>query len=530
MLTVQFHVQDPIESKGWREVDSDRYDCKKFEETMSDCESRKIKLKIILYTLISFGIYYLRLKCTNSGQSDLQNLQNKRIVHYISLSREEDLKIANAAKNSLYRGLSKDLRKREEWLQARENVKAQQLEKQLKNTSDTEVMLGDSILKSCMQEVKAYRKIAKDLEDIIDNKRIYFLEHLYNQNRDLTFAIEKYFNLNEEETTNENLIKLLYSFLNDDNIKELISQAIQAAKKMDPIRKTVFHQKFELFREAYWNLENKPDWLIAVALQEEAVLFDYIVQLFKIGNSFKTTFINLYYERENTFNRCLEIMSKKLTPNPMIKNEVEESFLKWKKLLGKIEKNLAAKLNEKTELRYTLSDYFKDELSRIGFNSEFIRPLLANEITASYIKNYFSGHSTDIFNALSKLIEDPLKQSEALRKCQKKIDEELVRKQEAKKNLESSDFKVTLEVLNEFINQAEIYDAVILLVEGEYFIKAQYPNYHDPEFFKFLQKLEQTDFFAQKIQPQANESLYIRFQPFFGRIRIFKEIIEMIVS
>jgi hypothetical protein len=249
-----------------------------------------------------------------------------------------------------------------------------------------------------------------------------------------------------------------------------------------------------------------------------------------MGCSFKTAFINLYHDRENTFNRCLEIMNKKLAPNPMIKNEVEESFLKWKILLVKIEKNLAVQLNETTDLRYTLSDCFSEELSQLGFNSDFIRPLLANEITAPYIKNYFSGHSTDIYNALFNLIEDPLKQNEALKKCQKKIDEEHLKKQDAKRNLESSDFKVTLDVLNEFINQTEVYDAVTLLVEGEYFIKAQYPNYHDPEFFKFLKKLEQTEFYAQKTNPKANESLYIRFQPFFGRIRIFKEIIEIILK
>ena len=101
MLTVMFHVHLPQNARKWELLDSDRYDCLRYKQQMSSKTRTKIILQIVFFTIATFGLYLVKLNCTQSGINDLKNLKKRRIIHYLStVHLKEDISFKRTINNS----------------------------------------------------------------------------------------------------------------------------------------------------------------------------------------------------------------------------------------------------------------------------------------------------------------------------------------------------------------------------------------------------------------------------------------------
>lgn len=512
-LTTRFHVSLPTNTSNWKHINEEDVHAKYsiYEVSMSQCERIKVILEIVFKAIATAGIYYfIYLRCTKDGKVDLENLNKRTFVHYIRNKRDEDLfptKLINKETIDKHLVTGKEIHQHSQLLER--NVHRQESRPPVK------VVLLTDIFKTYIQQVKSFRILCKDIKEIIQTKRMYFLDFVHEKNAKLSEAIEKF--LNSNEVDNYNFIRLMTPFLKEKDLSEILKNAIEAAAKIQDEKKTIYHEKFEEFQSAYQHLNSKLDWLIS--LRENRDLLSFVQEMCSFGDHYSPRFKNFYDDHYGFFNECLESM-KEFKTDDEVKHYLVKDFQNWKELYNEGNKNIAMELSKNPYgVYYTLFLHLNEKLDEIGFNEDFQTTLSLNEIDINFIILFFSKVTQEVYLKLYKLMHDRKIKSDAMAKCQDKLTKVKNKAIDALEKIELPETKSAFNKMkNYFIEHRDFNDAVYMMVEIEPMVQIHNPNEFNEDFFKFFKRLKQSEFFIVGSNARCNQNFYKDFNKYFKKL------------
>lgn len=514
-LTIRFHHHPPADISKWKLVNPNEAQpqYKVYEEEISKCEKFKIILGIVIKSFFTLGTYYfIYLKCTKDGKTDLENLKMRRFVHYVPNQRPEN--VERVSRQGIHQLNVKGIEQHAALIERNKaHVENQDIQ--------VDVIALTDIFKSCMQQVRDCRAICTNIKDVIQNKRAYFLEHIYEKNEALSAALEKFLNLSNEEQDSYNFIRLLAPFLKEKDLSELLKNAVESTKNAQKEKKTVHHEKFEAFQNALDNLSSKLDWLISI--RENKLLLQFIGKVFQMGDHYSPSFKPLYEQHKVLYDKCLQSMEAVDEANLEMKKNIEESFLQWKKLKEELEKNLASEIAEQTHgVYYTLNEFLHHQLEEAGFDEEFqsvVDSDDSNAINVSYVELHFSGKAQEVLYKVQNLLNDKKNKVAAQRECLKKIEQAKRDQEVALEKAKAPETLAAFEKMKKcFIDSIDYNDAVYAFVEIEILFGTLHKDIAN--LFEFMKILKKSEFFIKADKAVCDEEFYKDFNEYFPHVDV----------
>lgn len=531
-LTVRFHEHLPVNISKWRPVNPNEAHVKYkvYEETICRREYFKIVLGILLKSFFTLGTYYfIVLRCTDDGKEDLKNLKKRVFVHYLPNYRPNLAKVERVSKEKVHLVSEKGIALHTELVVRNQLKEVPEVPNRLKDTALIQEIPLTSLFKIYMKQVQDLRLVCAGVKDIIQSKRAYFLEHLHQQNLELSAAIEKFSNLGLEQQDSYQFIRLLTPFLKDQDFLELLKKAVEVSKKAQHEKKSIYHEKFEEYHEALNRLDSKVDWMIAIHKNKK--LFLFVEKMSEFGEHYSPRFGSFYENFKSLYTECLQSMNQ-VKVKSSFRKELEENFLKWKKSARELQKNLARGLGEKTfGVSYTLADYLEEQLEKFGFDETFQWAVNANKIDFAFIDLFFSGKAQAVLQNIDKLLMDEKIKQAAMNECRKKIQVAKDEEEKAIKEAEEPATRLAFEKMKKcFIQSPDYNDAVFSLVEMELILKTFHPEQVDARFFDFMHTLKQSSFFIKGEKALCDKEFYHDFHNYFTSIDLLIAQIKSIVK
>lgn len=528
-LTIFFHSSLPVESAKWEKERPDRTDCEKYSEKMTGLQHFKIVSKIVGYTIITLGLYWIRLKCSKSGMEDLKNLKARHIIHYIS----RDSKLSYADRIDRVTGkVITHISSKEQELRKKERAARIKRDSGLKNlkqmqTGEIEQLLSDDI-RFCMDKVKTYREISKDIKEILRNKKNYFLEHLYKENAALTISIEKYLNFNDHEQTSFHFMQLLAPFLGEEGLEALLKKAISNAKNINQPKKSIYQERFEEFQIAADELSSKNNWFLSLRGYKD--LFDIAYDLLSLEDQYSTKFIKIYEKGKSAFEKCLATMKDKVVVNKELKTEIKNHFNEWRRVAFELQKNMAPEIAENLqrnrdseearkdyyEVNFNLRKFLRKQLVEAGLDEEIQLAISTNKMNHRFIKIHEDAKKP--LQKIKSLLENKPLMQEAIKDCEALILEAREYDKEAEKNYQETSAQKAFMALKSYHDMPQMRDFVTIILEAQIFLEKFYPKEIDPDYFEFYKVLKGSEFFDNITLKAPDKEFYKTFKKYFDHI------------
>lgn len=528
-LTTRFHPHMPPEAHQWKKTTSSSQSCVAFVENMTDGDRRQIIFKIVSYTIISLGLYWIKLKCSKSGQEDLKNLANRHIIHYIS---HQGLPPTDGEVQDIYhrsnKVSNKEIERREELRKARttQRGKINNVESLLNGTNQEEI---SDLFSTCIKHVRSFQTLCTDISQLVKDKKIRFLQKVYKLNPSLTFALDSFFNLNDNEQNSFNFIKHLSTFIKDTNLESILKTALGKAKDVRKEKKSIYLEPFENFRTAIFKLSNKNEWLIS--LKDDKELFTLAYELLSLNEQFSGKFIDIYKKSGDNFNRCLDSMHNVLVMDKDIMENIKKHFEDWREIAQILQYNLALDLSGgPSNVVYNLRHYLKKELDDAGLKEEMQRAIAPIEMNYRFIKVHFNGIAGETLLKVKKLLDNDEFKTGARKNCAEIITKAKNEEKDANLKVNAHQTVKAFKMLKYYHSSQKIRDFVSLILEAESIIRELYPTYVDEKYFEFLKILRFSEFYERGNEALCDIGFYKCFQPYFDQLGYFQEFTVIIFN
>lgn len=477
-LTVRTHSATTYTPPSWSLLASDRPGYAKFSAVMPQKERSALLTKIIILSVITFGIYYLCLLCTKH----LSNLKNRIMIHYIP----------SRAKNV---------------------TNAKRLEPFTIPDFSQKVIKG--AFAKGLEQAKAFRQIAQDISEIIKNKKELFLFELHNKNPDLACKLEEYFSKPDEGQRQSEFLAIVNEFLDMQDAQELLKSVVASVKAADPRQTTAGQKAFAEFMQAFLKLPSELDWQFSLQNSPEqlALACDLLDSRYHL-----THFLKIYDNDPAAIQALLKTMQNVPVASAIQKKDIETKFETCKRLREKLFENIALRISphDTREVYYSMNSYLYKKDIYIAEIEEFKNATEWNKINPKFVHLYLQKKIERYLQGISNLLDTHKHAAE--KKCQKLI---------AKFPLhpvKTSDVYKTPEVLQAFKKITELQqnslEVLQLLAELRYFLS---DVLFQKQLFDFA-----NDVVVGKFADQPTYDFYKKFHPYFRNIDAYKEVINQI--
>lgn len=383
-----FNIQTHNKNHGslpqaWHAQQSDRPGYNKYEEKMGKARALFSWIGVVVLSIFSFSGYFIYLMKSKNGQQSLQNLKDRKIIHYVKNSGTD----------------SSSSRKTDEVANQSLNLRPKSV---TRFDPETIIQKVDAtVIKNCVQYSNKYKMLFSELVDLKKNKKTGLLvEALQNVNPQMRYKLEELIWSND--FSEDTFVKTFAPFFN--NISELES-SIARAKQIDTNQISEDEKKFDEFRQKYSALKNPTEWL--VSLRQNTELFNYACDLVKLGEYYKYEFgVKTHYKW--LWDPCLKSMDDKVVDKNLDKaayKTLKDDFIEHRKLHQKC----SAPLVHEGSFFFNIYHYLDKRGKRF---SNFYSIMIENAMTAEYIKSYYAdeGGVKDMYTSLKKELTPEIEQ------------------------------------------------------------------------------------------------------------------------
>ncbi|MBN9378771.1 MAG: hypothetical protein BGO14_03835 [Chlamydiales bacterium 38-26] len=475
-----FNIQTHNKNHGslpqaWHAQQSDRPGYNKYEEKMGKARALFSWIGVVVLSIFSFSGYFIYLMKSKNGQQSLQNLKDRKIIHYVKNSGTD----------------SSSSRKTDE-------VANQSLNPRPKSTTrfDPQTIIQKvdaTVIKNCVQYSNKYKMLFSELEDLKKNKKTGLLvEALQNINPVMRQQLE---NLIWSDNFSEaSFMETFAPFFKDiSHLKD----SIDRAKVLNTNQISENEKKFNDFRQRVLALKDSTAWLIS--LKHNTALFNYACDLVNFGEYYKYAFSD--YIANSLWDACLKSMDDKSVDVNLDKaayQTLKDDFIKHSELNKKCSEILFK------DLYFNLYDY----LSSKGQDfSDFRQIMSGNSMTGAYIKSYYATDSSyvsgqqdgvkEMYKSLKNELTPEIEQEakwEAEARHRIKLQKEQEQEEGAKSDICKKSFQESKKIYNENHDTIQIISSVkpflgfVLGKNGDKFFKfidnlsasTEVKNYNEP--------------------------------------------------
>ncbi|MBS4165337.1 Uncharacterized protein NEOC65_000393 [Neochlamydia sp. AcF65] len=514
-LTVYYHPDSALGNDEGTLIASedDRYF--KYESDMTRWQFIKIAAQIAIKIICTLGGYLFCYKCNQEAQVDFANLKKRKFIHYCKKSSLEVNDNPSLVQQPLF-DLAPALEFRAVPLESKSSAS---------DIANNQVIPLEKIYKSLIDQAKEYKHLQQGVEELIKRKRACFLDHLYEESKEIAIALEKFLNLYAEQQDCCQFIRLLSPFLEDAHLMAAFQRAIEHVKNTSSEQRTIYHKKFEEFQQSYTELFSPVEWLISI--HGKVDLFNFAQEMLALGEYYSPQFQDLYKAKAKIYSECLASMHEKIEVDRELKSSIWQMFQDFVFIQDQLERNLAADLQGPTyEVYYTLGIFLKDILVEKGYTEELEAAIHSNEVGYTFIRLFFFAKTKETLEALKKLLEDKNIMRAAKNACLHEIDKQKAKNHQAKKLLKAAPTLHAFKRLSFYSEQAIFRDFIYKLVDIEPLINAKF---YDLKFFNFVRQLKRSEFFKNRHLSVCDIDFYLDFSPYFDQLEVYISAIHKIV-
>lgn len=335
----------PIQPK-WKEVTNDNDEMKGYKKYTETLPSKRGQ--VIALSIISFGIYYLVLRCTKGGRDTLANLKGRTVIHYVEEAKGSgsESKAAQKAKN---KGSSSKTASKSHVTGT--NTLGVNLDK-----------LNTQILNNVFEDIGNFNQILNNLKTVVQTDKMGMLiqDLRKSGNKELVKDIEKFLKQNEADQTSYSFLEHISKWLKNDDVINLLQKSakkvVETPKKKTEVEKARddFREKFDVLKE-----NNKlEDWLYSFKDDKDKLDFACKLVEASLWRWCTSDFSELYNSKKDLIDECIkEIDQVNEGASPEAPEEFKEEMQKYIKEYKKLYKEVTTSLNESVD--YSLKNYFE---------------------------------------------------------------------------------------------------------------------------------------------------------------------------
>ena len=490
-----FNIQTHNKNQGtlpqsWHAQQTDRAGYNKYEEKMSKARALFSWIGVVVLSIFSFSGYFIYLMKSKNGQQSLQNLKDRKIIHYIKSQGGTD---------------SSSSRKTED-------VANQSLNPQLKDTNKKEKFdpqtiiqkVDAEVIKNCVQHSNTYKKLFNNLVDLQKNGKIgILLDKLNEKSPVMARELEKLIYMKEFDEAK--FVENFAPFFKD--ISNLES-SIHRAQQLDATQISDNEKSFNEFSKKLSTLKDSNAWLLS--LRNNSALFSYACNLLSLG-PFYTIKFNEFLE-DPLWESCLRSMDNNLVDQVVDKKvyqKLQDDFKKHKSVHAECSSNLVQGFS------YNLYDYLE---SRGNDYSEYRRLMCENAITSDYIKSYFDNSGViNMYEDIKSHLTDETKRI-ARSLANYKYQEDQQKQKEDEQKAKSTKCVEAFDDIKRLYNENE--DTIKIISNVKPFLKATLGLKGSDPFFEFIQALPYSTEVKNYNEPTSQ--FYRQFKNHFEMIDAYK--------